>query len=102
DFTDGVPADATTMVVVPTLLASRREVALLLEHLEVLAHANLDPHINFAILSDFIDGPSAVADEDDGILSAAREGILDLNLRFREGHANRYFLFHRERRWNPR
>ena len=44
--------------------------------------------------------PSATRTEP--ILSAACEGILDLNLRFGEGHADRFFLFHRERRWNPR
>jgi cyclic beta-1,2-glucan synthetase len=102
DFTDGVPDDARTMVVVPTLLASPAGVSSLLSHLEVLAHGNLDPHIHFAILSDFVDAPTAVRDDDGAILAAAIEGILDLNLRFGEGHADRFFLFHRERRWNPR
>ncbi len=102
DFTDGVPDDARTMVIVPTLLASPEAVAALLEHLEVLAHGNLDPRIHFAILSDFVDAPSAERDGDAAILSAACEGILDLNVRFGRGHADRFFLFHRERRWNPR
>ena len=66
DLSDGVPDDARTMVVVPTLLASAEGVATLLEHLEVLAHGNLDPHIHFAILSDFVDAPSAEREDDDG------------------------------------
>jgi cyclic beta-1,2-glucan glucanotransferase len=102
DFTDGVPADARTMVIIPTLFASPEAVAALMTHLEVLAHGNLDPHIHFAILSDFLDAPSASQDEDGAILSAACDGILDLNLRFGPAHADRFFLFHRERRWNPR
>ena len=61
DLSDGVPDDARTMVIVPTLLASVDGVARLLEHLEVLAHGNLDPRIHFAILSDFVDAPTAVA-----------------------------------------
>jgi cyclic beta-1,2-glucan synthetase len=88
------------MIIVPTLLASPEAVTALLEHLEVLAHGNLDPRIHFAILSDFVDAPSATLDEDGPILSAACEGVLDLNLRFGEGHADRFFLFHRERHWN--
>ena len=102
DFSGGVPDDARTMVIVPTLLASPEAVAALLEHLEVLAHGNLDSRIHFAILSDFVDAPAASLDEDGPILSAACEGILDLNLRFGEGHADRFFLFHRDRRWNDR
>ncbi len=102
DFSDGVPESARTMVIVPTLLASPEAVATLLEHLEVLAHGNLDAHIHFAILSDFVDAASATRDADAPILAAAREGILDLNRRFGAGHADRFFLFHRERCWNPR
>ncbi len=102
DFSGGVPDDARTMVIVPTLLTSVEGVTALLEHLEVLAHGNLDPRIHFAILSDFVDAPSAEQSDDDAILSAARDGILDLNLRFGPEHADRFFLFHRERRWNPR
>ena len=71
-------------------------------HVEVLAYANLDPHIHFAILSDFVDAPAAEGADDAAILAAATEGILDLNLRFGDGHADRFFLFHRARRWNPR
>jgi cyclic beta-1,2-glucan synthetase len=101
DFSDGVPESARTMVIIPTLLGNVEAVHGLLEHLEVLAHGNLDPRIHFAILSDFVDAPSATQDHDDAIVAAAKEGILELNRRFGEGHADRFFLFHRERRWNP-
>jgi cyclic beta-1,2-glucan synthetase len=37
---------------------------------------------------------------DAAVLSAARAGIEALNRRFGPGHADRFFLFHRERRWN--
>ncbi len=59
DFTTGVPADARTMVVVPTMLTSVEGVAALLEHLEVVALGNLDPQVHFAILSDCADAPDA-------------------------------------------
>ena len=47
-------------------------VAELIEHMEVLALGNLDPHIHFAILGDFADAPSAVMPEDEQILDADR------------------------------
>jgi len=100
DLSGGVPAESRTMVVVPTLLASPEAVTALLAHLEVLACGNLDRHIHFAILSDFADAPTAVCDGDDAILAAASDGIRDLNHQFGAEHADRFFLFHRERRWN--
>ena len=58
DFSDRLPDDARTMVVVPTLLTSEAAVAALLEHVEVLALGNLDRCIHFAILGDFVDADS--------------------------------------------
>jgi cyclic beta-1,2-glucan synthetase len=101
DFQAGVPEDARTMVVVPTLLTSVAGVAALLEHMEVLALGNADPRIHFAILSDFADAPTAELPADDEILHAVRAGVLDLNARFGQGRTDRFHLFHRVRRWNP-
>src|SRR6185295_15976919 len=100
DFSAGVPDEARTMVVVPTLLTSETSVAALLAHMEVLALGNLDPCIHFAILGDFIDADSREMPGDAALLTAARAGIEALNRRFGREHANRFFLFHRERRWN--
>ena len=100
EFTGPIPAEARTMVVVPTMLTSEASVASLLEHVEVLALGNLDPCIHFAILSDFTDAASREMPGDGALLSAARDGIEALNRRFGPGHADRFFLFHRERQWN--
>ena len=43
------------MVIVPTILDSVERVARPFAHIEVQALGNLDPHIHFAILSDFRD-----------------------------------------------
>jgi cyclic beta-1,2-glucan synthetase len=102
DFSDHLPDDARTMVVIPTLLTSEASVAALLEHVEVLALGNLDRCIHFAILGDFVDADSCEQAGDSGILAAAREGIERLNRQFGPEHADRFFLFHRERRWNAR
>jgi len=101
DLSDRVPDDARTMVVIPTLLTSTHSVAAMVEHVEVLALANLDPCIHFAILSDFGDAPSRELPEDAEILAAARAGIEDLNRRLGPEHTDRFFLFHRDRQWNP-
>ena len=102
DYSGQVPDHARTMVVVPTMLTSVPAVDALLEHIEVLALGNLDPHIHFAILSDFADADASELAGDAPILAAARAGIEQLNQRFGPEHANRFFLFHRARQWNIR
>jgi cyclic beta-1,2-glucan synthetase len=102
DFSDRVPDDARTLVVVPTMLTSTASVEALLEHMEVLALGNLDARIHFAILSDFADADAQDLPGDAPILAAARAGIVELNQRYGPEHADRFFLFHRTRRWNAR
>ncbi|HLE84530.1 MAG TPA: glucoamylase family protein, partial [Thermoanaerobaculia bacterium] len=101
DLAAGVPADERTLVVVPTLLSSVEEAEELVAHLEVLALGNLDPHVHFALVTDFPDAPAQVLAEDAPILAAARSGVEALNARSPAGGADRFFLFHRERYWNP-
>ena len=101
DFTSGVPEDARTMVVVPTMLTSLGGVEALIEHLEVLALGNLDPCIHFAILSDFADDTDRAAAPDDTVLlDRACAGVQALNAKYGAQHADRFFLFHRDRQWN--
>src|SRR3990172_8751029 len=101
DCSGSVPEHARTMVIVPTLLTSVIGVNELMEHLQVQALSNLDPRIHFAILGDFADAPAAEMPEDESILAAARAGIDTLNARHGEGRTDRFYLFHRARRWNP-
>ena len=97
---DRVPASSRTMVIIPTILDSAGQVAELLSHLEVQALGNVDPHIHFAILSDFRDTSSETLPQDAEILAAARQGIEALNVRHAYPRADRFFLFHRRRQWN--
>jgi cyclic beta-1,2-glucan synthetase len=101
DFQAGIPESARTVVVVPTLLTDVAEANRLVEHLEVLALGNLDPFIHFAILGDFTDAPSAEMPEDEEILTAARAAIEALNARYAQGRQDLFYLFHRDRKWNP-
>ena len=102
EFKDELPPSARTMVIVPVLLTTVPEVEELLERIEVAAFANVDPHIHFAILSDFCDAPSREMPQDAALLEAARSGIESLNERFGSSSESRFFLFHRARQWNAR
>jgi cyclic beta-1,2-glucan synthetase len=102
ELRDGVPEEGRTMVIVPTLLTNVEGVESLLDHLAVLALGNLDPHVHFAILSDFADAASETMPEDAALLRAAKSGIERLNARHGDGQSDRFFLFHRARHWNAR
>ena len=100
DFESGVPAYAETMVVIPTLLESVEGVQDLLDHLEVQALGNLDPHVHFAVLGDFHDSHVAHEPADDAILEAAIAGIQALDRRHGDTSGGGFYFFHRERRFN--
>ncbi len=97
-----VPASSRTMVIVPTLFESAEQVRELLAHLEVQALGNVDPHVHFAVLSDFRDAATQTLPRDAEILAEARAGIDTLNRKHGDGRPDRFFLFHRQRQWNER
>ncbi|MGE5569487.1 MAG: glucoamylase family protein [Rhodospirillales bacterium] len=99
DFSEGIPDDCRTFVVVPTLLLSRQGVERLLERLEIHYLANRDPNISFALLTDFADSPHAYG-ENDHLLDICAKGIQLLNERYRSGAGSQFYLFHRRREWN--
>jgi cyclic beta-1,2-glucan synthetase len=98
----GIPESARTMVVVPTLLASLEGVRELLDHLEVQALGNLEPFLHFALLTDLPDADAETLPEDAALVAAAREGIHALNRRHGQGRQDRFYLFHRARRYNAK
>jgi len=102
DFVQGIPQELATLVVVPTLLTSTRGVDDLLEALEVRFLGNRDEHLYFGLLTDFGDADSETLPGDEALLARARAGIERLNKVYPSGAAaNRFFLFHRPRLWNP-
>ncbi|MGQ0550993.1 MAG: glucoamylase family protein, partial [Armatimonadota bacterium] len=102
DLRGGVPEEGRTIVIIPTLLTGVDRVRSLLRHLEVQALGNVDPRVHFAIVSDFTDAPTEEMSGDSEILAAARAGIEALNARYAQGGGDRFYLFHRARRWNPK
>jgi len=97
----GIPADARTVVVVPTLFGSVAAVQDALAHLEVQFLANRKDRLHFAVLSDYTDAFSATQPDDAAIIAAAIEGVRALNARYRGEAEDAFYLFHRPRRWNP-
>ena len=99
---DGVPPSLRTVIVVPMLLTDGAEVEAQIERLEVHYLANPDGDLRFAVLSDWVDAPTANVPGDDETFMVARDGIARLNRRHgvAPDGGERFLLFHRRRLWN--
>ena len=100
DFSKGLPAQARSLVVVPTMLSSVEGIDRLVEGLEVRFLANRDTYLHFALLTDFLDADQAVLPDDDERVAHASQLIERLNSRYAGERGDVFFLFHRPRLWN--
>ncbi|HVG38086.1 MAG TPA: hypothetical protein VM870_02295, partial [Pyrinomonadaceae bacterium] len=108
DLSRGVPAEARTMVVVPTIFSDEETVRELLARLEVRYLANEDENVFFALLSDFAEAEREEMPGDPDVLEAALRNVEELNARYPRtasaqtelDAAPRFHLFHRRRQWN--
>jgi len=96
----GIPEEARTMVVVPTIFSGESQVKALVERLEIHYLANQAQHIYFALLGDFPDADKEETTDDALLLEIAEAGITELNYRHSQGERLRFHLFHRRRQWN--
>jgi cyclic beta-1,2-glucan synthetase len=108
DFSEGIPSGNRTMVVVPTLLESADELNHLLQELELYYLSNPDPQLTYALLTDFGDAPTQRMPEDEQLLALASVGVENLNQKYAHKVvpvpawvAAPFYLFHRQREWNP-
>ena len=100
DFSEGIPSEHRTMVVVPTMLSNAEAIADLLDGLEVRYLANRDENLHFALLTDLLDAPQEVMPQDAELVRLAKEGIEQLNQKYESHRSDIFYLFHRPRLWN--
>ncbi len=101
DFSTGIPSEWRTLVVVPTMLTSSRNIDDLMEAMEVRFLANRDTHFHFGLLTDFPDAEEERLPEDEPLLSMAQLSVEALNRKYKTAQGDIFFLFHRPRCWNP-
>ena len=103
DFSEGIPADCATLVVVPSLLLSEKQVRDLVDSLEVRFLANREPHLHFALLTDLPDSVSKPRDNDSHVLvDLAIELVNKLNAKYPLARDGSFLLLHRHRIFNKR
>ncbi|XJN83776.1 hypothetical protein ACHMW9_20140 [Mesorhizobium terrae] len=101
EYKDGIPVEARTLVVVPSLIGSRDDVEENVRNIEVHHLANMSGELHFALLSDWPDSKAEISANDTEILDFAHSQIAMLNQRYPTEGAPRFYLLHRRRLYNP-
>lgn len=94
DFSEGLPEDAGTMVVLPVIWASEADVDEAFDKIELHHLTNRGAHLYFAVLSDLRDADAPHLPEDEPLLARARARLEALRHKY---GAARFFWFHRDR-----
>ncbi|TAN39363.1 MAG: cyclic beta 1-2 glucan synthetase [Nitrospirae bacterium] len=102
DFSKGIPREARTLTIVPTMLTGSQGIEDLIEALEVRFLANRDENLLFGLLTDLRDASEETLPEDGPLLLLASQRIEELNEKYGSAEGDLFFLFHRPRRWNAR
>ncbi len=103
DYSKAIPNEAATLVVVPTLLLSEKQVRELFEELEARYLSNQDPNLHFGLLTDMPDSVAKPAAEDKHpLVLLAVQYINDLNAKYGQQRGGAFLLLHRYRIFNAR
>ncbi|CAN5242545.1 hypothetical protein BH11PLA2_BH11PLA2_10000 [soil metagenome] len=101
DFREGIPTDAATFVVVPTLINQPDQASGLTERLERHYLSNPNTALSFALLIDFNDAMSETLPQDAACIHALKASIAALNATYCGANPAKFFVFHRRRQFNP-
>ena len=103
DFSLGIPPDCTTLVAIPSLLLSDKQVHELVTDLEVRYLGNRDPHLHFALVTDLPDSVSNPHENDaHPLVDLAIRLIGELNAKYCSQKGGAFLLLHRHRIFNTR
>lgn len=100
DFSNGIPPECHTLVVVPTLLTNSAGAESLVDALEVRFLANQDSNLRFCLLTDFADAACESLPNDAPLLELMTKLMSDLNSRYPRAGGDHFLLLHRPRCWN--
>lgn len=100
DFSQGIPPEASTMVVIPVIWSTTKEVQALASRLELHYLANRDASLYFALLVDLTDSSEEISANDAALIEAAQASIKSLNQTYSPPGESTFNLFQRRRSWN--
>ncbi len=103
DFSEGIPSECTTVVVIPTLLLNEAQVRETFDDLEARYLSNQDPNLHFGLLTDLADSEARPRPGDRDLLVEIAVSITDeLNAKYAGERGGSFVLLHRHRIFNAR
>ncbi len=99
DFSAGIPDDCATLVAIPILLASDKQVRQAVRDLEIRYLANRDRNLHFALVTDPPDSLQQF-DEKDALAGLCSSLIEELNEKYARRGAGSFIHLHRHRAYN--
>ncbi len=98
----GVPAEHRTIVVVPALLTNAQSAHKLAHRLLLHYLANQEEHVQFAMLTDWVDSDTKRMASDSSTLAGAQQLVRQLNARYPQESSPwpRFIILHRARVWS--
>ena len=83
DYSEGIPPELRTLVVIPAMLINEINIKELIESLEVRFLANRDENLHFGLLTDFQDSDRENLPEDELLVQLASKKIVELNKKYK-------------------
>ena len=100
DYSNGVPKEDTTMVIIPTIVTNGDKVKDLISKLEVFYLANKSENLYFTILGDASSSDKETLKEDEAIARVGLEEIRKLNEKYPNEDVGKFQFIYRKRVWN--
>ena len=99
DYSNGIPKENTTMVVIPTIIKSKEKVQELTRKLEVYYLANKSKNIYFTLLGDCLQSDKREEEFDEEVIQEGKKQVENLNKKYNQKIFN---FIYRKRTWNEK
>ena len=100
NFEKGIPKEATTFVVIPTILKNKEKVEEMMKKLEVYYLANKLDNIYFALLGDCSEEKNKMMPFDKEVIDAGRYWEEYLNKKYNTNDFPKFHFLYRKRKWS--
>lgn len=100
DFTNGIPKETSTMVIIPTIIKSKDKVEELMKKLEVYYLANKSDNLYFTLLGDCSSSNKEVESFDDIVVKSGINMVNYLNEKYKDENFPKFNFIYRNRLWN--
>lgn len=100
DFSNGIPKECATMVVIPTIIGKENKAKELIDKLEVYYLANKSENLYFTILGDCSSSDKEFLDEDQKIAKTGEYEVKRLNQKYQTSEFPIFNFVYRKRQWN--